>query len=330
MDNTYPPGSSFPNPQNNPPTPPPGVPEIPPKQTVTLRTMDTDMKSIGRGESMPVPETVMAPEGKKDFVYSSETQNQMAGQQVVQEEETHDNKGKKMFIWIGSIVGVLILVAVGYFVVYPLLFPKAAPPPPPPPPPPTVVKALHNSYFVTVPPNKTSIPLTDVSFLEISTAFQPITVAANKLPDGSLQEIEIQNAQTGQIPFSQYLDAFGVGIAASSTTAWFENDFTAFAYYDANGIWPGYIAKLKPGVTKEQLVTGLAPLETADLSKLYLFPPGAAKAGGFKDGKVNTKDARYVQFTSPGAAFDYLVIDQYLLLSTSYDGAKRAATLLGF
>lgn len=326
MDNTFPPGGSFPQqPQNNPPIA--GVPEVPPKQTVTVRTMDSDLKSISRGESVPVPETVMAPEGKKDFVFTPETQNQMAAQQVAEEEEMHDAKGKKMFIWIGSVVGILVLVAVGYFVVYPLLFPKAPPTPPAPPPPPPVVLAPHASYFVTPATTKTSIPLSDVSSLSISSAWQPLTVSTPV--NGTLQEVEIQNPQTGQVPFSQYIDAFGAGIIAADAAAWFEDDFTAFAYYDANGVWPGYIAKLKTGVTKEQVMTGLVALETADLSKLYLFPPGPAK-GAFKAGKINNKDSRYAVFTASGAAFNYGVLDSYLLLSTSYEGAKKAATLLGF
>ena len=312
----------------------PKVPEMPPKQTLQMRTMGSDVKSMERGDTMPIPESVMAPIAKKEIVFSPETENQFPPQSPkppmnnmpIEEEPSHEGR-KKAMVWTVSGVGIVALGLVGYFVIYPMLFPSAPPAPPTPPPAPPVVLIPHTSYFTSAPPLKGTINVSgDPSFA--LTVLQ--TLATTPPPTGiDFQEVEVTDS-AGQMPFKNFFTAFGTSITADQLGTWFEDDFTAFAYYDTNGVWPGYIVKLKTGVTADAAKQGLAALETSDLTKLYLFPPGDVQGGGFKDGGVNGKSSRYVVFSTPGSAFSYTVIDSYVLFSTSYDGAKRAATLLGY
>lgn len=300
---------------------PPAVP--PPQARVDVRTMESDVKSIQGGEAMPIPESVMAPEGEKELLMGPDTENQLPGPVA-----GGDGK-KKAALWISGILGVIVLGLVGYFVVYPLLFPAAPPPPPPAPPPlPPAPALIHQSLFRTAADAQAKVILADVSLFNISDELG--TVAEAGLEAGKLQEVEIVDTADSQVPAAAYFATFGLGISAANLGTWFEDDFTAFMYYDANGEWPGYVLKLKPGVTANAVKAGLAPLESADLSIFYLDSVGSAE-GGFKDGQVNGKTARYTVFPDrAGAAFDYAVLDGVVLISTNYDGAKKAATLLGF
>lgn len=315
----------------------PKMPDAPPRQTLQMRTMGSDMKSIERGDTMPIPESVMAPQPKKEIVFSPETQNQMPASKLgmnnakptttmTMEEEMPKTGSKKMMMWMIGIVVVIVLGVVGYFVVYPMLFPSAPPAPPIAPPPPPVVQAPHASYFVTAPQANGVLNVTMDPALLLS-AIQGLKNNPS-LPSGSVQEIQIKT-DAGQMKFSDFFTAFGTSLTAAQLATWFEDDFTVFAYYDDKGIWPGYIVKLKTGVTPEAARAGLAPLETSDLAKMYLSSPGAV-TGTFKDGAVNGKPSRYQVFSLPGAAFSYTVLDSYVLFSTSYEGSKKSATLLGF
>lgn len=310
-------GMNAPKPENRPPAVPP------PPAKVDIRTFASDVTSIGRGDAMPIPESVMAPEGEKELLMGPDTENQLPGGSV-----SEGGGKKKAVLWVSSILGVIVLGLVGYFVVYPLLFPPAPPEPPPAPPAPPAPALIHQSYFSTAADATARVVLANVSLFSISDELA--TVAGAGLEAGKLQEVVVADSGDSQVPASSYLGAFGLGISAADLATWFEDDFTAFMYYDANGEWPGYVLKLKAGVTADAAKAGLAALESADLSALYLDPVGAA-SGAFRDGQVNGKAARYVAFPDrAGAAFSYTVADEYAILSTNYDGAKKAATLLGF
>lgn len=322
-------------PQSTPVQQAPKVPEMPPRQTIQVRTMGSDVKSMGRGDAMPIPESVMAPVPKKEIVFSPETQNQVKGApsqrmnpgaSAMEMEAPSHGSGRKMAIWISSIVVLLALVLVGYFFVYPMLFPEVPPPPVLPPPPPPAAVIPHASYFVVAPSTKTSVSGSVGDPAAALAQIQALT--ATPIPSGNLQEIEVKLGES-QMAFSQFFSLLGTTLSATDLSTWFEDDFTAFTYYDDKGVWPGYVAKAKAGITPEALTAGLMPLETSDLSRMYLIPLGDPQ-GGFKDGTVNGKESRYVAFSTPGAAFSYTILDGHVLFSTSYDGAKKAATHLGF
>lgn len=289
------------DPENQQPTPP---------SEVNIRTMESDIKAAP-AEVIQVPETT----------------NQLPAPGVVISEEV--SKPRKKVLWaIVIALGAVAFGLVGYFVLYPFILPPKAIAPvaeekeeaPLP-----IVKA-HKSYFVKSPAAVYRINLLDISLLNIAVALQDESTRV--LPPGSIKEVELLDEIDGQISLSSYLMQFGPPLVGDEIDSWFEDDFTAYLYYDENGAWPGYLAKIKEGVNIDQLKAGMArQLETGDLTVFYVTPPGVM--GQFKDGKVNSYATRYSVGSRPGAAFNYGYFGDYLIISTSYNGLKAALSLLG-
>ncbi|MEK7192062.1 MAG: hypothetical protein AAB646_00910 [Patescibacteria group bacterium] len=219
-------------------------------------------------------------------------------------------------IIIGS-VGALV-----YFVVFPLVFPPPAPTvptstAPPSAPAPEPEKNAHQSYFINDPD--------EVVVAEINAVLED--EAADKLPDQQVKEVVLSD-ENGQARFSDYLTALEPAFSTLDPANLFEDDFTAFLYYDQNGAWPGYVAKLKPSADSASVKQSLQSIENLlDLSRFYVENPGAF--GAFKDGKAGGHVTRYAVASAPGAAFNYVLTDEFLLLSASYNGLKEALSLLG-
>ena len=235
-------------------------------------------------------------------------------------------KGGKFKTFL-MIIGVLVFVAavgsLSYFVIFPLIFPSKIPA--------TVQRPeiakeyTHESLLVNSPAAEVEIKLASSDYLTITTALQ--NEAFNQLADGQLKEVKISD-NNGQVPFSAYLGALMPAASAFGGTDWFENDFTALLYYDANGVWPVYVAKLKVGVDASVVKSGLKALEPImEVSNLYLNPPGTFSP--FKEGKVGNYQTRYAVGTQKGAAFNYGFADKYLIFSANYNGLKVALPLLG-
>lgn len=286
--------------------------------------MASDTRSIQSGESMPVPESVLPPSLQKEPLFRPETQT--AGDQALTSSVLPAPRGSSRLVWIGIAVAVVLVVGVGGYFLYPVLFPAPGPqpiaPPESPAPAPTVT---HQSLFTAVPPQgSTEVQFDSLVASSITSALQ--SVAANPLPAGSVQEVAILDAAGSQVPFKNYLVSFVPTLDASQLGAWFEDDFSGFLFYNALGAWPGYVAKVKSGVPFESVMPAVAALEGADLASFYLSPPGAFAP--FKDGQLNGQPSRYSAATPP-AAFNYGVFGGYLIISTSYDGLKAVAPMVG-
>ena len=294
----------------------------PPPTEVSLRTMNSDIKSIEKGEATPLPESVLPPEIESEPVFRPETQ---ATESFKIEEEKP--RSKKIWLWIILLIVVLGLGALGYFVVYPLVIGQNQTAEPPPPAPNPIVSPIpHNSFFLTPAPERSQIRLNNLLTLTITNAFQGLS-ANSGLNPGMVQEVEILDDQGSQIPASSYLVAFLPALSGSEVANWLEDDFTAFLYYDSSGVWPGYVFKVKNAVNLDEARINFNVIESADLTKFYLAPPGSF--GIFKDGQINGKITRYAASSQPGAALNYGFVNGYLIISTSYDGLKTAAPLLG-
>lgn len=165
------------------------------------------------------------------------------------------------------------------------------------------------------------------------TAMALKTEGEKRLPPGDLKEVSVLD-NGRQVPFTTFLSVLIPGAAASPFAAVlqenFEEDFTAFIYYDENGAWPGYVLRLKADAATDlmSLRTKLTALESLDLGGFYLSPVGAPNA--FKDSQVNSQPTRYLTFVMPGAAFNYGVLGRYLILSASYNGFLGALQFLSF
>lgn len=296
----------------------------PPPPEVSIRTMGSDVRSLEQGQTKPVPERIfqrppLAPEASNEPVFRP---NMTAPETSATLSPKKGNRG----IWI--VIGLVVVVglgALGYFVVYPLLFPAASPVTPTPSPLPSPSPAfLHRSLF--------SIPASAQTMLKLeptdrTTILQALgAVAEQGILTGSSQELIIVHTDGSQIRLSSYLPAFGV-FSADQLALWFEDDFTAFLFYDDLGVWPGYVFKVKPGMSSEEIKSSLAQLETIPLEPFFLENPGTF--GVFRDGNVNGHPNRYAAGEMPGAALEYLIVNDFVILTTSYPAAQEAVHLLG-
>lgn len=233
------------------------------------------------------------------------------------------NLVKNIIIAVLAIVFVGGIGALSYFVVFPMLFPPKAPETGVPPI--TASPVTHRSYLTIPAAGEASIALADRKYLTIATALQ--NESYNQLAEGQFKEIKISE-KNDQIPFATFLAAISPVTSALGDAGYFEKDFTALLFYDANGAWPVYVAKLKPGTNSTDLLANLKNLEgVLDLSNFYLSSPGSFSV--FKDGKVGSYSTRYAVGVQPGAAFNYGVLSDYLVISTNYNGLKTLLPFLG-
>ncbi len=303
----------------------------PPPPKLEVRTMGTDLSSIQKGEPAPVPESVFPPSGGgKESVFRPETQFDASFSGGVEE---IPSQKKRVWLWVWVGIAVVAVAGIGY-IVYPFISSSEEPPPPPPPPPalvppPPQAPALeHQSFFVTAPPAGGSVGVLELTPVGVTDALRLFSTAL-PLPSGTVQEAVMNNVSAGGfIPFSTFMAIFIPEFGAGGeATAWFEDDFTAFLYYDRNGVWPGYIGKVKNGVNLDEVKTkiqGIVEGRITDLDKFYLSPPGTFAS--FKNGQ---HAARYAVGGVPGAAFNYGIFESYLILSSSYGGLTAVFPLLG-
>ncbi len=236
--------------------------------------------------------------------------------------------GKKLAIALGAIAILAAAAAVGYFWVWPLFTgdeeqvtettpPPALPTPTPPPAP------SHQGYFKTAPSGGTkSVTLSSLTLGGLTTALKATSSEATST--ALLKEVVVSVNNKSLTSTS----LVGVILPGSGLEAYIEGDVTAFAYYTNGKSYPGYIFKLKESASSTAAKAAAAKIETsANLAALYPENPGAAK-GGWKDGSVGSVKTRYQAYTAAGASLNYGWVGNYLVISTSYDGFKKALDLL--
>lgn len=288
-----------------------------------MRTMQSDIGSVQKGESLPMPQSVLPPPVENEPVFRPETQ--VGNALPAGDQAPVAKKSGKLWIWIG----LFVVIAGGAVAAYFFIFQNSASISPPlagtPVATPITPVIPHSSYFMNAPQANSELRLNNLSYTAIVNALQ--NLAAGKLTDGFVQEVAILDAQGSQIAFGSYLPVFMPGLTSVQLTGWLEDDFTAFLYYDKNGVWPGYVAKIKNGVNLDEVKSNLASLEKEDLSKFYLAVPGTFAT--FKSGQLNGQPTRYAAGSAAGASFNYVFINGELIISSSFSGLKAAAPLLG-
>lgn len=323
--------------------------EVPPQpEKVTMRTMAEDMqKPAGAGvlseENMISPEEFQTAEP----VFKPETINQMGA--PVQAVPT-TGKSKKFITILGMLVGAAAVGVLAYFVVYPKLFPALVPQPEPQSPAaentPSATETQtpeadsqaktpllkHESLFAVPAAAKSDVTIYNFSLSGIGTALREESANKNGL-NRQIKEVAFGTV-AGPIAFSDFLSLFVKTDAASAAApafvdlSKFEDDFTAFLYYDEGGVWPGYVARLRAEENPASVMTRLIEVESSlDLPTFYLNPAGTFKS--FKDGAYNGLKTRYAVGGAPGASFNYTFSGNNLVLSTSFEGLKAALALLG-
>lgn len=184
----------------------------------------------------------------------------------------------------------------------------------------------HQTFFITAPTSTSAVNLTTLTLGEIQTAF---TAILSGVQPKTLTEINL-NLNNSPVDATAFMAVAFPELDQAVIGANFYKDMTTFVYKDANGSWPGYIFKLKDPASLANVSTAVKGIESSNnLPNLFLTSPGAVKVG-FKDGlTVGTTKARYITYTATGASINYVWFNNYLVVSTSFNGFKEALRLLG-
>ena len=301
-------------------------PHLPPSNMeLKMRTMATDMESIGRGGGL------LGLSGKISL--SMPQESSAPGANVPLAPDIAPKKKIGTYILFG-VFGVAALFAVGYFLPLLIASRKGVPTAPPNPAsvPATTTPAApapveaHVSFFNT--PADASLSVT------LGGAGQPIEewVAALKTANANFTEVTLTSKQGGAYGWMDFLSALGVPTTNSQFfTDNFQPDFTAFVYKDSAGFWPGYVLKLKPGGSPLLLAPQAQKLET-DLGLVYSFfvqSPGPV-GPSFTDAQISANQpVREISFAQKPAVFIYgWVRGQYLIIGTSEDAVRTAVSHL--
>ena len=349
------PGSFPPVQPTRPTTPPP----TPPPPEITLRTMQSDIASLKQtGGSGAAPKPFTPPELTKelarpavppppmpkipqsDFSMPRPPAPAMPSSAAPKIEiEASGGSWKKMLVWGGALLLIIGAGAAGYLYVYPMLFPQLPSAPPAPaittpsneavipepeaaaptteaPTQPRMHKSALSSVAAT---SQVMITTLDLAALKSALKSEALKSAAPE----SLVEIVLSDAG-GQLAVSSVLPAMLPSLTAETVKRLFADDFTTALYHDANGVWPVYILTVSPSSSQVEAQPVVASLETsADLANLFVSAPGTQSAAGFKAGKVNELNTRYLTFSKTGASLNVAWLGNNLVVSTSYNGLKK-------
>ena len=285
----------------------PSVPP-PPQPEVSVRTMQSDIKSTQeQGGSAPVPEKV-APVNFNG--------NAPAFQPTTDDVAVPPAGGNKKWLWI---IILLVLISGGAGAAYYFYFPSASQP-------------IEEAPVSQQTPPQSSQPVSQSlkasNAITLDALMQALRAEADKtLSSGELKEVALVDETGGVVYFSNLLIITLPEIEGGDFLKLikdnFEEQFNAYLYYDENGVWPIYKAKLKSGAMADivSLKSKLAGLEGQTVSSFYLDSTGIQSA--FKDGQINGSATRYASFDKPGASFNYGLINDELIISTSYNGLKK-------
>ncbi|MDP2650798.1 MAG: hypothetical protein Q8P04_01755 [bacterium] len=237
--------------------------------------------------------------------------------------------GKKLGLAAGAVAILVLAAAVGYFFVWPLFSGEETPqvtetiPPPVLPTEPTPPASISQSLFTKPAASTKEVSLSALTLAELSSALK--TKSGEAVATGTVKEVIVRVNGTSATS-SALLNVLVPGTGLESTL---EPLATSFVYYDAKGAWPGYVFKLKSGTGIAAVQTSTAKIEqSTNLAALYLASPGTASKNGFKSGSVAGVNTRYLSFSS-GASLNYgWLVNNYLIISTSFDGFKKAIELL--
>ncbi|MBI4992434.1 MAG: hypothetical protein HZB99_04420 [Candidatus Harrisonbacteria bacterium] len=271
------------------------------------------------------------------------------------EEESKKGGIKKILVWSSSALVIAGFGFLGYFYIFPFLFggPASAPKTVTEQPPVTEIpiatipegtpEPIEESLPITEPvPQPTPTLKPHQTFLKTSDSISPASLAnvdlnsltaalrqeaLKSLPSGSLTEVTLSDAD-GQIPASMTLSLLLPELTPGIVASNFDEDFTTALYYDANGIWPAYILRLRLGTNQSEVQAVISSLESSpNLVNLFLTSPGTP-AAGFKEGQANGATTRYLTYPKKGAGLNFAWSGDKLIISTSYNGLKKILSSL--
>jgi hypothetical protein len=346
-DNIYPgqnPGQSIGTGEGESPLAKPVVPNM------DVRTMASDMQSMGAGNAAPkpyapqasAPENIpmspapSAPQAEQSFQIPQPDMS-MGAQPA---EPAPKKNGRGVFTALAVFIAVIGLAALGYFVIYPIFF--AAPvapvventptpepvlpvePEPLPEPSSTIpnVPAPHVSLLTmaadaTESPSLPTMELTNLKAMGMGTSANP-----------TLTEIVLKDQSEVNLTLSQITALLAPTTFTPNVIGNFESDPTFFAYTDKDGRWLGLVAKVRSDASLEAVKADVSKLEQSNETANF-FGKDPGTPGEWKNSQVaGATDVRYQLFSNAGFAFDYGWVGNKLVIATSYDGFKEAVRRL--
>lgn len=294
----------------------------PPPSEVSIRTMDSDLKSMAlSGGGLPTSQRIA--------VASSQSQANKV--------QAGSGYWFKIFLAVGI---VLVLAAVFYFA-FPLFIHEkdntslgggvasTTPTLPVVPPSVTISTFNHQSLFKKTPDRVVSLrlvyPARAITDLETYNQKLLAALPTDKSPSSTLIEVELKKEDGTALAVSQFFNVAGMKFLNEDfLAANFNPDFTAFVYKTKDGFWPGLVIRPQGGKNWILLKPGVIKLEEGrDIETLFLTNPGD-KSGEFEDISVSGQLARSLKFKNQQASFVYGWFHDYLIISTSLEGLKDA------
>lgn len=357
---------------NNPGVPPAGgfigtgegeAPLATPAQMPDLmRTAASDMKTFqetgGQNVKPYIPETVspasFSPQNNQETEKSAAAPKapgqdfQPAAATPVSEKKAVPAKNHKKG-FVGGLVAfgvVIVLAAVGYFFIYPMLnsqseaeLPAIIPETPatenleviPP------TEQTEAPIVPIVPAATTTEPTaeeetpgqtmeTHVSLLTDTDSAQEVilpTVSAdgikNSITDttsetAAIKEIQLKKETGEPASFSEVMASFLPTVFTEETAAQFESyQYSVLAFTNSQGTWLGYVGQAKTGTDLPALKNKVNLIEAANLTSAFLGTAGE-QVGEWKSGANN----RYLAFSQKNNALNYGWLGSKLLITTSY------------
>ncbi len=302
----------------------------PPPSEVTVRTLESDLASMGAsGGVSPKPKPVkfshkIDQEESARITAGVATGAPMGTPQ--QPSAIADFFSSKIFLVLSLLILLTVVFLAGYYVIYPLLNPAPAPVQQKAAAPAGVVETVEHKSFFTQ-------PVDGIFTLDASLPVQGMQADRDKVSalvgglTGKFFELEPEDSLSQPVYASSFFALIGAEVLkADFLDANFEKDFTMFLYKDKNALLPGYILRLKAGETPILLKNDIAELENASSSwsNLFVMQTGTPQPQ-FHDDLLSGQPVRVLDFSNPSSTLAYgWFLNKYLIISTSLDGMKEA------
>lgn len=299
-----------------------------PTVDVKIRTMNSDLQSMGLGGGFPQMNIQQIP--------TVDLNPAPRVQQVVA--PTSSSGSKKIIYIILAVVGVAILFVLGFFLPKLLLGNQPVTPPPtnqggkatttvttPQAPPVKPTTFTHSTFFKVGTGNIITIPLLSSSAENVSAIISELSAPIS----ASFSETAFTK-DGSPTTWKEFISLYGWNFLPETFfTENFKDDFTSFVYKDAMGTFPGYIVQLKPDSSIVLLRSQLLKIESDPMAvaKVFLSSPSNPEAS-FKDSQISNQPVRTLKFGS-GETFYYgWFNNEYLIFGTSAEGVTQAFSKL--
>jgi len=293
----------------------------PPLSEVSIRTMDSDLKSMAlSGGSFPTSQRIAVPS--------------------VQSQANKVPTGSGYLFKIFLAAGIVLVLAAVFYFAFPLFVHEkdntlpsgnatsTTPTLPIVPTSVTIPTFIHQSLFKKTADKIVSLqliyPARAVTNLETYSQKLLSVLPTNKVSTSTLIEVALQKEDGTALAVSQFFNVAGMKFLGEEfLAANFNYDFTAFVYETKDGFWPGLVMRPQSSKNLVLLKSGVVKLEAiSDIEALFLTNPGD-KMGEFADVSVRGQLARSLKFKNSTANFVYGWFHDDLIISTSLEGLKE-------